>query len=101
MNLSDRVLDGFAEWFASRGGVWQTTIVVLAWTAAACVWRGLDPNLFRTMAILTVYSAVTQPVLAYCATRAARKADADTKALKAEEDQILAALRCPHCGGAS
>lgn len=96
---AERALEWFADWFASRGGVWQTTIVVLAWTAAACVWRGLDPNLFRTMAVLTVYSAVTQPVLAYCSRRAAEKADRDVAAVKLEEDEILHHLDVS--GGAS
>lgn len=103
---ADRALDRFADWFASRGGVWETTIVVLVWTVIACIWRPLDPNLFRTMAILTVYSAVTQPILAYCNRRVAEKTDRDSAALKAEEDAILAAVQvqvsCPHCqeGGA-
>lgn len=98
--MTERALEWFADWFASRGGVYQTTVAVLAWTVAACVWRGLDPNLFRTMAILTVYSAVTQPVLAYCSKRAAAKADLDVAAVKAEEDQILATVThsCSRCG---
>lgn len=88
--MTDRLLNLFADWFASRGGVIQTAVVVLAWTLAACAWSGLDPNLFRTMAVLTVYSAVTQPVLGYCNKRVAEKADRDVTHLQAGEDAILA-----------
>lgn len=89
---SGRALEAFAVWFASKGGVYQTTIVVLGWSVLAWVHRSLDPNLFRTMAVLTIYSAVTQPVLAYCNAVVARQADRDAAEMRGMEHEALGEL---------
>lgn len=81
-------MNRFADWFASRAGIWQTGIIVVGWSIAATVWTFLDPSLFRTMAVLTIYSAITQPILAYVAVRSSDKADRDLAALRLEEDHI-------------
>ena len=59
------LLDRFAAWFASGPGVWQTGAVTLAVVVVELCDRSLDPHAFMLMAVLTVYSAITQPALAY------------------------------------
>lgn len=60
-----RLLEKFAKWFASPGGVWQTGLVTAAIIAAENIWPHMDPHGFWLLYWLTAYSAVTQPVLAY------------------------------------
>lgn len=61
----DKFLDKFSHWFSSAGGSYQmlaaTVIIVLAET----FFPRMDPQGFYLLYWLTVYSAVTQPVLAY------------------------------------
>lgn len=59
------ILDRFARWFSSGPGVWQTGAITLAVVAVELADRNLDPHAFILMAVLTVYSAITQPALAY------------------------------------
>lgn len=103
MSRPERALEWFADWFASRGGVWQTTVALIIIVTIEAAFSGLDPHGFWLLYWCTVYSAVTQPILAYCSRRAAEKADRDTQQLRSEEDQILAAVtkQCPHCGTAT
>jgi hypothetical protein len=49
----------------------------------------MDPHGFWVLYWLTVYSAVTQPVLAFCSRRASEKADAAMAAVIAGENTIL------------
>lgn len=74
--LANRVLEAFARWFASPGGVWQTVILTLALAVAETIFPHWDPQGFRLLYWLTVYSAVTQPALAYVAVRNDLKTDA-------------------------
>lgn len=67
------VLDRFARWFSSGPGVWQTAVVTLAVVAVELSDRSLDPHAFVLMAVLTVYSAITQPALAYSGAIQARQ----------------------------
>ena len=67
------ILDRFAKWFASGPGVWQTAVVTLAVVVVELCDRSLDPHAFILMAVLTVYSAVTQPALAYSGTVQAQR----------------------------
>lgn len=66
-------LDRFATWFSSGPGVYQTALVTLAVVVLEVADRGLDPHAFILMAVLTVYSAVTQPALAYSGSVQARR----------------------------
>jgi hypothetical protein len=65
MKLHHRILARFTEWFGSGGGVWQTTIFTLAIVAFELIDTGADPHGLLLMGALTVYSAITQPALAY------------------------------------
>lgn len=69
----NKLLGRFAVWFASAAGVWETTIVVVAILVAELTDRNLDPHAFALMAALTIYSGVTQPMLAYSNEQAARR----------------------------
>lgn len=66
-------LRAFDRWFASSGGVWQTLAVCLAVVVVEFCDPRLDPHAFLLMAILTVYSAVTQPALAHTGAEAAER----------------------------
>lgn len=63
--LNTWLLRKFNNWFCSAQGVLQTTVIVMAVVVMEFADRGLDPHAFILMAVLTVYSAITQPALAY------------------------------------
>lgn len=62
---SNSFLNRFANWFSSAAGVLQTAVIVTLWVVAEYLHYIHDQNMFQLMAWLTIYSAVTQPVLAY------------------------------------
>lgn len=85
----DRALARFNQWFTSEGGVYQTFLLVMAVVVLEVVDRSLDPHAFVLMAILTVYSGVTQPMLAYANNTEAAKLQAQLEALEAKLDALL------------
>jgi len=60
----DKLLVRFDRWFTSGAGVWQTLFVCIAICIVELAWPNLDPHYFYLLAILTIYSAITQPALA-------------------------------------
>lgn len=60
----DKALLWFDNWFASPDCVWQTLFVCLIICVVEVIWPNLDPHYFYLLAVLTVYSAITQPALA-------------------------------------
>jgi len=62
---ANTLLDKFNRWFASANGVWHTLGFCAVIVAAEYIWPGMDPHGFWLLFWLTVYSAVTQPALAY------------------------------------
>ena len=70
-SVVDRAVSAFAEWFESAACVWQTLAFCLAIFALEVAFPHVDPNHFGYLLILTVYSGVTQPALAYSSRRAA------------------------------
>lgn len=74
VSLREILMDHFADWFSSVGGVLQTFLLVLL----VVVWEVADPHAdkhgFWLLYWLTVYSAVTQPVLAFSNAKAASSA---------------------------
>lgn len=67
--MLERLLSDFSRWFSSTAGVLQTLLLVVGvvvWEAAS---PHADPHGFWLLYWLTVYSAVTQPALAYIARR--------------------------------
>lgn len=60
----ERALISFDNWFTSPECVWQTLFACVIICIVEVVWPSLDPHYFYLLAILTLYSAVTQPALA-------------------------------------
>jgi hypothetical protein len=92
-------LKRFARWFASAAGVWQTAAVVLAWYGAEATGLIKDDQHFQMMVWLTIFSAVTQNILAYANRQDTEQGDKILAELRtvidrieAKEDQELAAL---------
>jgi hypothetical protein len=59
------MLNRFARWFASAGGVWQTVGAVAMVCVLELTHTVRDDHGFWLLYWLTVYSAATQPILAY------------------------------------
>lgn len=98
-----RCIGAFGRWFASTGCVWQTTAACLALVAAEARWPSIDPHFFYLLLALTIYSAVTQPVLAYVGMLGAQKTDevlARLTQLERDELAQLVALRDALTAGA-
>lgn len=69
------MLNRFGKWFSSSAGVWQTTGVVVMWWVAEFTGYLHDPQHFQLCVWLTIYSAITQPVLAWVNRRDAARLD--------------------------
>lgn len=80
-----RLIDAFSRWFSSSVSVWQTTAVVLLWVGVEVAQPQLDPHGFLVLYVLTVYSAVTQPALAYAANQSTAAAQTTMRA----QEQLL------------
>lgn len=65
----------FNAWFSSAAGVIQVTAVVCGWVLLEQIFPRWDPNGFLLLYVLTVWSAVTQNLLAYGSAQAAREAE--------------------------
>lgn len=61
------MLKAFASWFSSPAGIWQTIGLIALVVLYEKLFPNSDPNGFWLLYWLTVYSAVTQPILAYVA----------------------------------
>lgn len=104
---SNALLDRFAKWFSSAAGVWQTLGAVLGWVCLEYGGVVHDSNMFQLMAWLTIYSAVTQPVLAYANRQDTSDADLILARIEQQETVELSKLdilleicarQCPACG---
>ena len=82
------MLQAFARWFSSPAGIWQTLALVAVAVVYEKIFPHVDPNGFWILYWLTVYSAITQPILAYVAGLAGAE---ELKLIK-EELQILKGL---------
>lgn len=80
--MIDRLIRRFSVWFSSSGAVWQTTVLVLVWVIAEQVFPQSDPHGFVLLYVLTVYSAITQPALAFASDQAASEAARATGAAR-------------------
>jgi hypothetical protein len=63
--LHHRILARFTEWFGSGGGVIQTFAVTVLVVVLELAFPRVDPHGFWLLFWMTIYSAVTQPALAY------------------------------------
>lgn len=87
-----RPIEAFGRWFASAAAVWQTAALTLAVVIFELADPRADPDAFRFLYWATVYSAVTQPVLAYVGMIGARKTDEVLQRLEAAEKRELELL---------
>jgi hypothetical protein len=87
------MLSRFGRWFASSGGVWQTAVLVMLWWLAEFFGLIRDPQHFQLCVWLTIYSAVTQPVLAWVNKQDSGRSDATLARLEAKEDDELEILK--------
>lgn len=67
-----RLLRWFGRWFASPLGICQTVLALGLWIAGEKLHVVRDPSGYQILYWLTVYSAVTQPVLAYIASESGK-----------------------------
>lgn len=68
----------FSRWFQSASAVWQTLVFVLVVVLIESIRPSLDPHGFWLLYWLTVYSAVTQPALAYASAQSTLEAQKTT-----------------------
>ena len=69
------MLQAFARWFKSPAGILHTIGLVTIIVVVEAAYPSADPHGFWLLYWLTVYSAVTQPILAYVADVAGAKTD--------------------------
>lgn len=94
-----RGLDAFARWFGSAWGVVETFVVVAGIVALEYLDPHLDPHWFWLLVWLTVYSAITQPALAFGNEKASRQLEEQQRRIEdlvrqveATEERILEAI---------
>lgn len=85
------LLELFNRWFCSAPGVWHTLLAASGVVLIELVIDpGLDPHGFWLLYVLTIYSAVTQPALAYVASKSAQRTDAIlTELRKIQSDEFV------------
>lgn len=69
------MLQKFARWFRSPAGIFQTLALVALIVIYEMIFPRVDEHGFWLLYWLTVYSAITQPILAYVADIAGAKTD--------------------------
>lgn len=57
-------IKGFVNWFGSIPGFKQQMAFMLGWVLIAIFYPVIDPNAMHLMVFLTVYSGITQPMIA-------------------------------------
>lgn len=87
--FDEKWINLFCDWFGSVPSFKQQTIFMLVWIVIILIKPDLDPNMFHLMAFLTIYSAITQPMLAI---NGGRTNDMTMKLLKANLHQMQALL---------
>lgn len=78
----------FGRWFASPLGIVETISLVALWIIVWLVDHHADNHLFGLLVALTIYSGVTQPVLAFIAYSAGEKTERVLDQLTAGEARI-------------
>ena len=73
--MLDKYMRRFSDWFASPAGVLETFIVTIGVVIIEHIFPRLDPNGFLLLYWLTVYSGVTQNILAYASNVSADKSE--------------------------
>jgi len=89
---ADAALVRFSTWFGSAAGVWQTVAVTALIVAFEHLAPKADPNGFLLLYWLTVYSAVTQPALAYAAAAGSARTEALELRIVSLEEQLVSTV---------
>jgi hypothetical protein len=67
VRLGRKTLDGFNKWFTSAAGILHTIMLIAFVVLAEHFHLIKDRNGFALLYWLTIYSAITQPMLAFVA----------------------------------
>ena len=67
--FDEKWINKFSDWFGGSVGFKQQTFLMMLWTEGALQGWIHDPHMLIIMAALTIYSAITQPILAKVGTR--------------------------------
>ncbi|WDL97789.1 hypothetical protein [Alicyclobacillus sp. ALC3] len=87
--MLNKTMHRFSVWFASPAGVLQTFALTLLWVIVEHIWPLIDPNGFILLYVLTVYSGITQPVLAYASSVSAAESGLAQQKLEAMQRQMV------------
>lgn len=60
----EKWINAFVDWFGSISGFKQQMIFMFGWILIVLVYPNIDPNMLHLMAFLTIYSGITQPMIA-------------------------------------
>lgn len=83
-----RALLRFNRWFTSEGGVYQTFLITVVIVICERVFPHLDTHGFWLLYWLTVYSAVTQPALAFAGSTSSEAVATQLKNMQAEISRL-------------
>lgn len=89
MEVGTRILEAFNRWFTSAAGVWHTFILVGIVVILEQTKVLNDHNGFWLLYWLTVYSAITQPALAYVARQGGDREDVILRHLEALVEHVI------------
>ena len=88
-DLRAKALFGFSEWFISARGVWQTFFLVSTLCLCEVLFPQIDTHGFWLLYWLTVYSAITQPALAYVSGQSSDHSEDVLARVELLEERIL------------
>ncbi|QQE80944.1 hypothetical protein GI364_11465 [Alicyclobacillus sp. SO9] len=84
----ERWLAAFSKWFGGVPGFKQQTLVIALWTISILTGIVHDPGMLHFLIVLTIYSAITQPMLAIGSAIATRLTAAQSKRLEEQSEKI-------------
>lgn len=87
-----RALNAFTRWFSGPSCFWQTTVLLLFIASAELTDPRIDPHGFWLLWALTLFSAWTQPALAFSNEVAAKQMEEVLERLERMEQQMLTDL---------
>ena len=70
--FDEKWINKFSDWFGGSVGFKQQTFVMALWVEGVMQGWIADPHMLFIVAVLTIYSAITQPMLARAGTRTTR-----------------------------
>lgn len=73
--MYNRFLTAFTKWFSGPACFWQTSLIVGGIAIVELIYPSIDPHGFWLLWALTLFSAWTQPALAYGNATSAQQLD--------------------------